>query len=425
MEYRKAKRVAFVCLGCKLNFSETSTWVRTFVAHGYERVGERKPADLYVVNSCAVTEQAEKKCRQAIRHLRKMAPDAHIVVAGCYAQLRAEELFAIEGVDLVIGTEKKAELFTLANALFSTGKRGCYYTPVEEMTSVFPAYSSGERTRSFLKVQDGCDYHCTYCTVPLARGASRNVPIAQLVDQAHILATSGVKEVVLTGVNTGDFGKSSGESFLALLQALAKIEGIPRWRISSIEPNLLTIELLEWIARTHSFLPHFHLPLQSGSDTILRQMRRRYNRGFFADRIKQIKALMPYAFIGVDVIVGFPGEREDDFLQTYTFLEELSPSFLHVFPYSRRPNTPAAELPNQVSAAEKKERVKRLLQLSDLLSDRFYRSNIGRMEEVLFEASEKGGLMSGFTRNYIKVKRPFQRELVGEIVKMELLQEGR
>jgi len=231
--------------------------------------------------------------------------------------------------------------------------------------------------------------------------------------------------VVLTGVNTGDFGKSSGESFLALLQALAKIEGIPRWRISSIEPNLLTIELLEWIARTHSFLPHFHLPLQSGSDTILRQMRRRYNRGFFADRIKQIKALMPYAFIGVDVIVGFPGEREDDFLQTYTFLEELSPSFLHVFPYSRRPNTPAAELPNQVSAAEKKERVKRLLQLSDLLSDRFYRSNIGRMEEVLFEASEKGGLMSGFTRNYIKVKRPFQRELVGEIVKMELLQEGR
>ena len=410
------KRVAFLCLGCKLNFSETSTWARTFVEHGYERVSERASADLYVVNTCSVTEQADKKCRQAIRHLHKIAPHARIVVAGCYAQLKANELYLMEGVDLVVGTAQKANLFQLAHTLMMQGQSGCFNTPIEETTSLFPAYSSGDRTRSFLKVQDGCDYHCAYCTVPLARGASRNIPIAQLVEQARTLAKEGVKEVVLTGVNTGDFGKSTGESFLDLLQHLAAVEGILRWRISSIEPNLLTHQIIDWIANTPSFLPHFHLPLQSGSNKILAQMKRRYNQALFADRVAYIKLLMPHAFIGVDVVVGFPGENEEDFLQTYHFLERLAPSFLHIFPYSRRPNTPAAALPNQVPQEVKKERVKRLAQLSDQLHTAFYELNRGRKEEALFEAKERRGMMSGFTRNYVRVERPFQKELIGEIV---------
>ena len=414
------RRVAFICLGCKLNFSETSTWAREFAAHGYERVSERMLADLYVVNTCSVTEQADKKCRQAIRHLRKIAPEAHVVVTGCYAQLKADEIWAMEGVDLVVGTEKKAELFVLADALFRGGKGGCFYTPAEEISTIFSAYSSGDRTRSFLKVQDGCDYHCAYCTVPLARGASRNIPISLLVDQARILAAQGVKEVVLTGVNTGDFGKSSGESFLDMLKSLSTVAGIRRWRISSIEPNLLTSEILEWVAQTPSFLPHFHLPLQSGSNQILAQMRRRYNRELFADRVAQIRALMPFAFIGIDVIVGFPGEGEAEFEETYTFLEQLAPSFLHVFPYSRRPNTPAASFPHQISHEVKRQRVTLLTQLSDQLYSSFYERNRGREEEVLFEAKEKGGLMSGFTRNYLRVERPFEKELIGEVVKMRI-----
>ena len=411
-------RIAFVCLGCKLNYSETSTWAREFVAHGYERVAEDAIADLYVVNSCSITEHAEKKCRQTIRHLRKIAPNAHMVVVGCYAQLKAEEIFAMDGVDLVVGTEQKAELFALADALVTEGKGGCFYSSVGQMTSIFPAYSSGDRTRSFLKVQDGCDYHCSYCTVPLARGGSRNVPVAQLVEQAHILAAQGVKEIVLTGVNTGDFGKSTGESFFNLLQRLAKIKGIRRWRISSIEPNLLTSEIIEWIAQTPSFLPHFHLPLQSGSNKILAQMKRRYHRELFAERVAQIKALMPYAFMGIDIIAGFPGEGEKEFTETCTFLEQLSPSFLHVFPYSRRPNTAAASLPHQVPQTEKRERVTLLTQLSKRLYASFYEQNRGREEEVLFEAKEKGGMMSGFTRNYIKIEQPFQKDLIGEILKI-------
>jgi len=410
------RRVAFICLGCKLNFAETSTWAREFVAHGYERVSPRALADLYVVNTCSVTEQADKKCRQAIRHLAKIAPDARIVVTGCYAQLQASKVYAMDGVDLVIGTEQKGDLFALADALITKGEGGCFFTPAEAITTLFPAFSSSDRTRSFLKVQDGCDYHCSYCTVPLARGASRNIPIAQLVDQAHILAEQGVKEVVLTGVNTGDFGKTTGESFLNLLKNLALVEGIPRWRISSIEPNLLTAEILNWIAQTPSFLPHFHLPLQSGCNRILAQMRRRYNRELFADRVAQIRTLMPYAFIGVDVIAGFPGEGEDEFEEGYAFLEQLAPSFLHVFPYSCRPHTPAASFSRQVSPAEKKRMVTRLMQLSDQLYRSFYEQNRGRKEEVLFEAKERGGAMSGFTGNYLRVEQPFQKELIGKIV---------
>ena len=412
------KRVAFVCLGCKLNFSETSTWARAFVEHGYTRVSEREVADLYVVNTCSVTEQAEKKCRQSIRHLRKIAPDARVVVTGCYAQLKAAEIYAMEGVDLVVGTNQKADLFRLADTLMEQGFGGSFCGPATETAAMFPAYSSGDRTRSFLKVQDGCDYHCSYCTVPLARGPSRNIPVSQLVAQARMLEAGGVKEVVLTGVNTGDFGKSTGESFLSLLKNLAAVEGIPRWRISSIEPNLLTLEILEWMAATPSFLPHFHLPLQSGSNKILAQMRRRYHRELFAERVGQIRAIMPYAFIGVDVIAGFPGEDVAAFEDSYTFLEQLAPSFLHVFPYSRRPHTPAASFPNQLTQEVKKERVKRFTQLSDRLYAAFYEQNRGRTEEVLFEAKEKGGLMSGFTRNYLRIEQPFHQELIGEIAEV-------
>jgi len=353
-----------------------------------------------------------------IRHLHRMAPQAKVAVTGCYAQLKAEEVFAMEGVDLVVGTEQKPELFALANKLFTEGNGGCFYTPVEEVTTLFPACSSGDRTRSFLKVQDGCDYKCSYCTVPLARGASRNIPIARIIQQAERLAANGVKEVVLTGVNTGDFGKSTGESFLSLLQELAKIKEIKRWRISSIEPNLLTSELLEWISQTPSFMPHFHLPLQSGSNKILAQMKRRYTKELFAHRVAQIRALMPTAFVGIDVIAGFPGEGEVEFEETFCFLKQLAPSFLHVFPYSIRANTPAASLPHQVPHAQKRIRVTRLMELSDRLYAAFYEDNRGRQEEVLFEAKEKGGLMSGFTRNYIKVERPFQKELIGEIKKI-------
>ena len=480
MNYFSNRRVAFVCLGCKLNFAESSTWAREFVAHGYKRVDVRvnmraeeganiraeecakvraeedaevraeeganiraeegaevraeedaevradecaevrAMPDLVVINTCSVTEQAEKKCRQAIRHLHRMAPEARLAVTGCYAQLKAEELFAMEGVDLVVGTEMKSELFSLTNALITNGKGGCFYSSVEDMKNIFPAYSSGDRTRSFLKVQDGCDYHCTYCTVPLARGASRNVPVMQLGEQARALAAGGVKEVVLTGVNTGDFGKSTGESFVDLLKSLAAIEEIRRWRISSIEPNLLTQEILEWISQTPSFLPHFHLPLQSGSNKILAQMRRRYNRELFADRVAHIRTVMPDAFIGVDVIVGFPGEGETEFEETVSFLTQLSPSFLHVFPYSRRDNTPAAASPHQVPQAEKRARVTRLTHLSNKLYRAFYDQNRGREEEVLFEAKERGGMMSGFTRNYLRIEQPFQKELIGEIVQIRV-----
>ena len=412
------KRVAFVNLGCKLNFSEISTWAREFMTNGFERVNERTIADLYVINTCSVTEQANKKCRQTIRYLHRLAPSAHIVVSGCYAQLNAKEIYEMEGVDLVVGNEQKAELFSLATNLLKYGISGCYTSSTEEITSFFPAYSSGDRTRSFLKVQDGCDYHCTYCTVPLARGVSRNIPIAQLVEQAKTIASHGIKEVVLTGVNTGDFGKSTGESFLDLLISLAAVNEVKRWRISSIEPNLITLDILEWMFQTPSFLPHFHLPLQSGSNTILARMKRRYNREFFANRVKFIREAMPHAFIGVDVIVGFPGEGEAEFEETTSFLSQLSPSFLHIFPFSRRINTPADSFSLQVSHLEKRARVAHLTKLSDHFYNNFYNLNRGREEEVLFEAKERGGLMSGFTRNYLKIEQPFQKDKIGEIIKI-------
>ena len=424
-------RVAFVCLGCKLNFSETSTWAREFVAGGHERVGEKAEADLYVINTCSVTAHADKKCRQTIRQLKKRSPDAKIVVTGCYAQLQPGEVLGIEGVDLVVGAEQKPHLYVLVGRMMAPPTLPADLKPVsaemrsfgcqpEQIQSFFPAYSSGDRTRSFLKVQDGCDYRCSYCTVPLARGKSRNISIQELVKQAQILADEGVKEVVLTGVNTGDFGRSTGESFLDLLKALAAVQGIARWRISSIEPNLLTEEILAWIAQTPSFMPHFHIPLQSGSDAILARMGRRYTSAVFAQRLAQIRHYLPQAFIGVDVIVGFPGEDTEAFAETYTLLERLSPSFLHVFPYSKRPNTSAAGFPQQISELIKRERVSRLNLLSDRLYTAFCIANEGRSEEVLFEAVERGGMMSGFTRNYIKVWRPYEKSKIGAIISVVL-----
>jgi MiaB-like tRNA modifying enzyme len=424
-------RVAFICLGCKLNFSETSTWAREFVSAGHERVDEKAEADLYVINTCSVTAHADKKCRQAIRQLKRRAPEAKIVVTGCYAQLQPGEALGIEGVDLVVGAEQKPQLYALvslmmappilpAEALSVAPKTRSFGCRPEQIESFFSAYSSGDRTRSFLKVQDGCNYHCSYCTVPLARGKSRNIPIQDLVKQAQILANEGVKEVVLTGVNTGDFGRSTGESFLDLLKALAAVSGIRRWRISSIEPNLLTEEILAWIAQTPSFMPHFHIPLQSGSDRILAKMGRRYTRALFAQRIGQIRHYLPQAFIGVDVIVGFPGEDAEAFAETCHLLETLVPSFLHVFPYSKRPNTPAAGFPQQVAEVLKRERVNLLTQLSDRLYAAFCAAHWGRAEEVLFEAAERGGMMSGFSRNYIKVHRPYEKSKIGEIISVIL-----
>ena len=389
---------------------------------------------MYVINTCSVTAHADKKCRQAIRQLQKRAPDAKIVVTGCYAQLQPGEVLDIEGVDLVVGAEQKPNLYILASALWqqpwrftlpekgsiSSARPQSFGCQPEQIASFFPAYSSGDRTRSFLKVQDGCNYHCSYCTVPLARGKSRNISIQELVKQAQILADEGVKEVVLTGVNTGDFGRSTGENFLDLLKALATVQGIRRWRISSIEPNLLTEEILVWIAQTPCFMPHFHIPLQSGSDRILASMGRRYNSALFANRLAQIRQYLPQAFIGVDVIVGFPGEDAEAFAETYTLLEQLAPSFLHIFPYSKRPNTPAAGFLQQVPEATKRERVSRLSRLSDRLYAAFCAQNEGRSEEVLFEAAERGGMMSGFSQNYIKVQRPYEKSKIGEIISVIL-----
>lgn len=414
------KRVAFVTLGCKLNYSETSSLAREFVAHGYDKVSSSKEADVYVINTCSVTEHSDKKCRQAIRKLHKQNPNAIIAVTGCYAQLKPNELLSIEGVDLVLGADQKANLFVKVSELKNKGVSQAFSCMIQTVETIFPAYSSDDRTRSFLKVQDGCDYKCTYCTIPLARGKSRNQPVEEILKEAREIAAKGIKEVVLTGVNTGDFGRTTGEKFEELLSKLNDIEGIERFRISSIEPNLLTKEIIEWISEGSKFLPHFHIPLQSGSDKILALMKRRYNTGLFSEKISIIREYMPYAFIGIDVIVGFPGESEEDFIDTYNFLKSLKPSFLHIFPYSKRADTPAAGYDNQVKEADKTSRVERLSVLSDELYSDFCRMNSGREEEVLFESTQKGGKMFGYTRNYIKVEMDYSRDLIGKIVKVSL-----
>ena len=407
-------RAVFITLGCKLSFAESSAWAREFAAAGYEIVTEGEAADIYVVNTCSVTSNADKKGRNLISRLHRRFPGARIVVAGCQAQLKAEEMAAMEGVWAVVGSQYKGDLYAIATA--DTPGRKVFLEPIEESDAYFPAHSSIGRTRAFLKVQDGCDYHCTYCTVPLARGVSRNAPIASIVGQARQIAAAGFKEVVLTGVNTGDFGKSTGESFFGLIKELNEVNGIERYRISSIEPNLLTEEIIDWIAKGTKFLPHFHIPLQSGCDRILAAMHRRYNTGFFRQKIEYIRSRMDNVFFGIDVIAGFPGETDADFNSTYRFLEEIRPAFIHIFPYSRRAGTPAAEMPGQVPESVKKERVKALERLCDNLHGAFCEANRGRCEQVLFESTEKDGKMFGYSRNYIKVERDYDPSLVGRIV---------
>ena len=348
MKMPSPKKVSFHTLGCKLNFSETSTIARQFEEGGYATVRHAAEADICVVNTCAVTEHAEKKCRNLIRRLHREAPQAIIAVTGCYAQLRPEELAAIEGVDLVLGNRDKGTLFDRVAALGGKSGARIYSCDTAELTNFFAAFSTGERTRAFLKVQDGCDYKCSYCTINYARGASRNMPVADLVQEAERIAASGRKEIVITGINTGDFGRTTGERFADLLTALDRVAGIERYRISSIEPNLLTDDIIGFCAASAKFQPHFHIPLQSGSDRILGLMRRRYRAETFRNRIETVRSSMPDAFIGVDVIVGFPGETDEDFRQTYDLLESLAPAYLHVFPFSERPGTPAADMPGRV-----------------------------------------------------------------------------
>lgn len=426
-ESSNKRRVAFVTVGCKLNYSESSTLAREFNDAGFEVVASNKVADIYVINSCSVTEHAEKKCRNLIRRAHRLNRDALIAVTGCWAQLSPEEILGIGGVDLVLGSDEKGNLFMRVMEYERAGggkeeeiRQQLYSCDIAEVDTIFPAYSSDGRTRSFLKVQDGCDYHCTYCTIPLARGKSRNHPISFLVESAEQIAKRGIKEIVLTGVNTADFGRSSGESFIDLLKAICRVDGIERVRVSSMEPNLMGREVIELFAKEPKLLPHFHIPLQSGSDTILAAMKRRYNSTLFAERVELIKELLPHAFIGVDVIVGFPGEEESHFLESYSLLERLEVSYLHLFPYSIRANTAAALFPNQVTPKEKRERMERMGELSEKLHSAFIEKHRGREEYVLFERGRAGGVMYGYSRNYIRVEQNYNRELIGEIVKVTL-----
>lgn len=414
------KTVALYTLGCKLNFSETSTIARQLNELGFERVSPSKPADMYVINTCSVTEHAEKKCRQAIRKFIKLSPNAFIAVVGCYAQLRPDEIAKIEGVDLIMGTSEKGNLPLLIGSAAKKPQVKIYSCDIDAVNNFALAYSSGDRTRSFLKVQDGCDYHCTYCTIPLARGKSRNTPIAKVIEQAEQIAAEGIKEIIITGVNTGDFGRTTNESFIDLLKALEKVSGIERYRISSIEPNLITSSVIQLMANSDKYLPHLHIPLQSGSDNVLKLMKRRYNTTLFSEKIALIKKAIPHAFIGIDVIVGFPGESDDDFNTTYNLLKELKPSFLHIFPYSERPNTPAIDYPNKVQSKTITNRAAQLHSLSDKLHQNFYEQHIGHTDMVLFETTNKDGLINGYTRNYIKVEYPYAKELVGTINKVEI-----
>ena len=424
-------KVALTTLGCKLNYAETSTYERGFVAHGLEVVPWNAVADIYVINTCAVTETAEKKSRNLIRRAHKLAPDARIIVTGCYAELRKEKLLEIEGVRRVFGANEKSRLVeeTLEAAKDKIpGQAGnddsvapVMPGPDRASGETLPAYSSGERTRSFLKVQDGCNNFCAYCTVPFARGRSRNIPICEAVRQAREIAAKGIREIVLTGVNTGDFGRTSGETFLDLLKALNEVEGIERYRISSIEPNLITEEIVDWIASGTKFQRHFHIPLQTGSDTLLKKVGRRYDTALFASRIDYIRRAMerpgaPKVFFGIDVIVGLPGETEALFEETCHFLKDrIRPAYIHVFPYSRRPGTRAATMPDQVQDSVKTARVARLEALCADLHAAFEAANKGLPERVLWESTVKDGRMSGYTGNYIRVEKPYDPELVNTL----------
>lgn len=416
-------RVAVHTLGCKLNYSESSIIAREFSRRGYEVVPHTEEADIYIVNTCSVTEHSDKKDRNLIRRLHRRSPNALIAVIGCYAQLKGESIAKIEGVDIVLGARSKGMVVDEVERLLKEGRGAAPVVDIVDIDcvkNIFPAFSTGERTRSFLKIQDGCDYKCSYCTVPYARGSSRSLPLALILDQAREIASSGIVEIVLTGVNTGDYGRKSGESFLSLLQGLNAVEGIERYRISSIEPNLLTPEIVEWIASGTKFLPHFHIPLQSGCDRILQKMGRRYRTEDFRRKIELIRSRMEHVFFGIDVIVGFPGETDEDFRTTCAFLKEIHPAFIHVFPYSRRNGTPAAAMPDQVDECVKAERVEVLERMCAEFYSDFCVENAGREEEVLFESKSKDGMMSGYTRNYIKVERPYDSKAIGRVVRVVL-----
>ena len=414
--YIMNKRIAYITLGCKLNYAETSTYERELAKEGFEAVPWSKGADIFLVNTCTVTEHSDKKSRNIIRKLHRQNPEAYIFVTGCYAQLKKAEIEAIDGVTCVFGATEKSRIVPVILSKVR-GDECCGHGT----GTFFPAYSSGERTRSFLKVQDGCDYKCHYCTVPYARGESRNIPISEIIPQAEAIAAEGIKEIVITGVNTGDFGRSSGETFFELIKELDKVEGIERYRISSIEPNLLTEEMIDWITSGTKFLPHYHIPLQSGCDTILREMGRRYDTAAFARKIQYIREKTevpggPKVFFGIDVIVGFPGETDELFMETYNFLKDVvKPAFIHIFPYSRRAGTPAAARKDQVQDSVKTQRVQMLEGLCARLHDEFIKSNQGVTEKVLFESTDKNGMMAGYTGNYIRISRPYDPGMIGKI----------
>ncbi len=412
------RKVAFYTLGCKLNFSETSTIARMFEQRGYRKVDFTDQPDIYIINTCSVTENADKKCKKIVKEARKIAPNAYVAIIGCYAQLKPKEIAEIKGVDAVLGAAEKFQLIDLLDGFVRTPEPVVFAQEIEATKGFNNAFSIDDRTRTFLKVQDGCDYSCTFCTIPMARGKSRSDTIENIVASAKALVEKEVKEIVLTGVNIGDFGLQNGqreESFFELIQALDKIEGINRFRISSIEPNLLKDEIIAFVAGSKRFVPHFHIPLQSGSNKILKAMRRRYMRELYAERVDTIKSLMPHCCIGVDVIVGFPGETQEDFLDTYNFLQELDIAYLHVFTYSERANTKAVEMAGVVPQAVRQERSRMLRSLSEKKKRKFYESNQNSLGVVLFENDVEDGMMHGFTENYIRVTAKYDPILINTI----------
>lgn len=420
------KKVAFYTLGCKLNFSETSTIARQFEQEDFERVDFSQPADIYVINTCSVTENADKRFKTIVKQAQRSNPKAFVAAVGCYAQLKPEELAAVDGVDLVLGATEKFKITDYLNDLTKNEIGEVHSCEIDQADFYVGSYAIGDRTRAFLKVQDGCDYKCTYCTIPLARGISRSDSLSNVLENAREIASKDIKEIVLTGVNIGDYGKGEfgnkkhGHSFFDLVQALDQIEGIHRLRISSIEPNLLKNQTIDFVAQSNSFVPHFHIPLQSGSDTILKLMRRRYLSNLYVDRIERIRTVMPHACIGVDVIVGFPGETDALFLETYHFLNALDISYLHVFTYSERDNTPAAEMEGSVPKEVRAKRSKMLRGLSAKKRRAFYEGQLGSVRTVLFEGENKMGYIHGFTENYVKVKAPWDPALVNTLRKVEL-----
>ena len=418
------KKVAFYTLGCKLNFSETSTISRLFEDAGFAKVGFEEHPDVYVINTCSVTENADKKCKQLVKRAKKINPDSFVVIVGCYAQLKPTEIAQINGVNMVLGANEKFNILEHLDKIDqNTEETIVSFDNIKETKEFVPSYSFGDRTRSFLKVQDGCDYFCTFCTIPLARGKSRNATIEETVLEAKKIAETKIREVVLTGVNIGDFGQGGDENFYQLIQALDEVDGIDRYRISSIEPNLLSNEIIDFcLSKSKRFVPHFHIPLQSGSDRILRLMRRKYERALYAERVQQIKSLRADACIGVDVIVGFPGETDEDFMETIEFLKNLDISYLHVFTYSERANTGAPKLGEAVPMDVRRERSKQLHLLSDRKKRQFYSENVGSVRSVLFEQEEDEGIMYGFTENYVKVKYTYQPDLVNTFQSIKLLE---